>query len=58
MNGIRYVDKTIKLIEKVPELLKIIGFFKSFLIILGYKITFKSNNAKKISPIVPNKYFK
>ena len=38
-NGKGHVDKSIKLIEKVYELLAIIGFLKSSLF-LGYRMSF------------------
>ena len=44
--------------EKVPELLTITGFLKSFLMSVGYKITFKIIKIKNITPRVPNMYLK
>lgn len=44
--------------EKVPELLAITGFLKSFLMSWGYEITFKIINTSTIIPKIPNKYFK
>ena len=55
---IRYVDKIIKLIEKVPELLAITGFLKSSLMHFGYKMTFKIIRIRKITPIDPKINFK
>ena len=51
INCERYVDKSIKLIEKVPELLAITGFFKSSLIFLGYKMSLANIKTMKTIPI-------
>lgn len=56
MNPIVYVDRSIKLIEKVPELLAITIFLKSFLTSSWYKMTLRINKIIIIAPIAPNKY--
>ena len=56
INDERYVDNNIKLMEKVPELLRITGFFKSFLMSSGYKITFKIKRIMNIIAINPKRY--
>ena len=58
INGIRYVDKIIKLMEKVPELLTMTGFLKSSLMLCGYKMIFNIIKIKIRAPIVPNAYLK
>ena len=58
INGERYVDKSIKLIEKVPELLVSIGFWKSSFIFSGYNINLDIINIKNIRPIVAHMAFK
>ena len=58
INDKRYVDKIIKLMENVPELLVMIGFLKSFFISAGYKITFKIIKIKNITPKLPNRSLK
>lgn len=42
--------------EKVPKLLAITGFLKSFLTSSGYLMILRTNNTKRIAPNVPNKY--
>ena len=51
LNCMAYVDRIIKLMEKVPELLAIIGFLKSCLIFEGYKISFDVIKIKRTIPI-------
>lgn len=58
VNDVRYVDKSIKAIEKVPELLTMTGFLKSFFMVSEYKIIFKSIKIRNIPPMPPNKYLK
>ncbi len=41
VNGVRYGDEIIKFMEKVPELLRITGFFKSSSMLQWYKTIFK-----------------
>ena len=58
INAMVYVDKSIKLIEKVPELLAITGFLKSFLIDEGYNINFESIKIKRKIPAIAQIPFK
>lgn len=58
INGWRYVDKIIKLIENVPELLTITGFLKSSLIEFGYKITLKTIKIKNTAPMPAHRYLR
>lgn len=58
INGERYVDKSIKLIEKVPELLVSIGFWKSAFIFSGYSISLDIIKTKNIMPNVAQMAFK
>ena len=51
-----YVDNNIKLMEKVPELLTIMGFLKSFLMSAGYEITVKTTKMISTIPIAPKRY--
>ena len=53
LNCMIYVDRIIKLMEKVPELVAITGFFKSSVMSLVYKISFKIIKIKNINPIPP-----
>ena len=53
-----YVDKIIKLIEKVPELLTIMGFLKSFLMFSGYKTSLDRIKIRKIPAVNPQITFK
>ena len=58
VNDERYVDKSIKLMEKVPELLIKTGFFRELATVFGYKIAFSITKTKNIAPILPNAYLK
>ena len=58
LNLMMYVDRIIKLMENVPELLTITGFLKSFLMISGYIMTFKTIKIKNINPMPPKTTFK
>lgn len=53
LNSMMYVDRIIKLMEKVPELLTITGFLKSFLTEFGYKTVFKTIKIKNTNPMLP-----
>ena len=44
--------------ENVPELLAMTGFLRSFLMSAGYRITFKTINAKNIDAISPQAIFR
>ena len=44
--------------EKVPELLAMTGFLKSFLMLSVYKISFKRIKIKNIAPMPPKRYLK
>ena len=57
LNLMMYVDRIIKLMENVPELLTITGFLKSFLMISGYIATFKTIKIKNINPMPPKTTF-
>lgn len=57
-NCITYVDRIIKLMENVPELLMTIGFLKSSLMSFGYKMIFKIIKIKNIVPMPPKRYLK
>jgi hypothetical protein len=44
--------------ENVPQLLSMMGFSKSCLMIFGYKITFKTIRIKNMPPMPPKRYLK
>lgn len=58
LNWVRYVDKSIILIENVPKLLSITGFLKSSLTFWGWETIFKIIKIKNIDPMVPKRYLK
>ena len=54
LNVLRYVDKIIKAMEKVPEFDKIIGFERSLFTLPGYRNNFKISIIINITPTIPH----
>ena len=57
-NGFRYVLKSIKAIENVPNVLKAIKLFNSFLKVLKCKISFNRSRNINNDPIIKNMLLK
>ena len=57
-NGLRYVPKSIKAIEKVPNVLKVIKVFSSFIKMSEYKASFNITKKIRTDPIIKNMLLK